>query len=54
MSKEDNNDNKKASESRDMMTECDLISEMKLSPHKNGDLQENNEQEELVVISRYG
>ena len=45
-------DNKKASESRDIMTECDLLSVEKLSPHKIDNSSENNEKKEQVSMNR--
>ena len=47
-------DNKKALESRDIMTECDLLSLEKLSPHKIENSIENNERKEQASINRYG
>ena len=45
-------DNKKALESRDMMTECDILSVEKLSPHKNGDSIEIPDYKEKAAQSR--
>ena len=47
-------DNKKALESRDIMTECDLLSLEKLSPHKIENSIENIEKKEQVSLNRYG
>ena len=45
-------DNKRALESRDMMTECDLLSVERLSPHKNAESIEMHEPKEHPIQSR--